>query len=77
MLTAMETKSTRSLKTLLWVVNPRLEAIRQSSVGEKVLDNNGQYITYGGQKMVAMSAETYFPVPGMNKMDSIPDERFC
>ena len=48
-----------------------LRGYRQSSVGEKVLDNNGQYITYGGQKMVSMSAETYFPVPGMNKMDSI------
>ena len=47
-----------------------LRGYRQSSVGKKELDTNGQYITYGGQKMVAISAETYFPVPFMKKTES-------
>ena len=47
-----------------------LRGFKQSSVGEKTLDTNGQYITYGGEKMVTLSAETFFPVPGMKNTDS-------
>jgi outer membrane protein insertion porin family len=47
-----------------------LRGFKQSSVGEKTLDTNGQYITYGGEKMVLLSAETFFPVPGMKNTDS-------
>ena len=47
-----------------------LRGFKQSSVGEKILDTNGQYITYGGEKMVTLSAETFFPVPGMKNTDS-------
>ena len=47
-----------------------LRGFKQSSVGEKPLDTNGQYITYGGEKMVTLSAETFFPVPGMKNTDS-------
>lgn len=46
-----------------------LRGFKQSSVGEKTLDTNGQYITYGGEKMVTLSAETFFPVPGMKNTD--------
>ena len=47
-----------------------LRGFKQSSVGEKTLDTNGQYITYGGEKMVTLSAEAFFPVPGMKNTDS-------
>ena len=47
-----------------------LRGFKQSPVGEKTLDTNGQYITYGGEKMVTLSAETFFPVPGMKNTDS-------
>ena len=47
-----------------------LRGFKQSSVGEKTLDTNGQYITYGGEKMVTLSAETFFPLPGMKNTDS-------
>ena len=47
-----------------------LRGFKQSSVGEKTLDTSGQYITYGGEKMVTLSAETFFPVPGMKNTDS-------
>ena len=47
-----------------------LRGFKQSSVGDKTLDTNGQYITYGGEKMVTLSAETFFPVPGMKNTDS-------
>ncbi len=44
---------------------------KQGSIGAKVYDAGyGDYITYGGQKKITFSAETFFPVPGMNNSES-------
>lgn len=44
---------------------------KQGSIGKKVFDSTyGDYVTYGGQKKITFSAETYFPVPGMTNSQS-------
>jgi len=44
---------------------------KQGSIGAKVYDSTyGDYVTYGGQKKITFSAETFFPVPGMKNMES-------
>ena len=44
---------------------------KQGSIGAKEYDSTyGGYVTYGGQKKITFSAETFFPVPGMKNMES-------
>ena len=44
---------------------------KQGSIGAKVYDAGyGDYVTYGGQKKLTFSAETFFPVPGMPNSES-------
>lgn len=48
-----------------------IRGFKQGSIGAKVFDSTyGGYVTYGGQKKITFSAETFFPVPGMKKMES-------
>jgi outer membrane protein insertion porin family len=48
-----------------------IRGYKQGSIGAKVFDSAyGDYVTYGGQKKITFSAETFFPVPYMKKMES-------
>ena len=44
---------------------------QEGSIGEKTYDSSYKdFVTYGGKKLVNLSAETFFPVPGMKNNDS-------
>lgn len=42
-----------------------------STLGPKVIDSNGDKISYGGNKMFSASAELLFPFPGMKRNSSV------
>ena len=43
----------------------------EGSIGEKSYDEDYKdYVTYGGKKLLNLSAETFFPVPGLRNNDS-------
>ena len=47
-----------------------IRGYKEGSVGKKEFDaNDGDFVTYGGEKMMSLSAETYFPVPFIKKSD--------
>ncbi len=48
-----------------------IRGFREGSVGEKTYDDNyGDYVTYGGGKLISFSGETFFPVPFMKNNES-------
>ncbi|MDC0422709.1 outer membrane protein assembly factor BamA [Methylophilaceae bacterium] len=49
-----------------------IRGFKDGSVGKKVYDTNYKdYITNGGKSTLQLSAETFFPVPGMKRSESI------
>ena len=47
-----------------------VRGFKEGAIGKKTYDSNaGGYVTYGGEKMVTFSAETYFPPPFFKKSD--------
>lgn len=48
-----------------------IRGFSEGSVGKKTFDSNsGDFVTYGGKKMVNFGAESYFPVPFMKQSES-------
>ena len=48
-----------------------IRGYKEGSVGKKTFDtNSGDWVTYGGRKMVSFGVETYFPVPFMKQADN-------
>jgi len=45
-----------------------IRGYKEGSVGKKTFDSNsGDWVTYGGRKMVNFGVDTYFPVPFMKQ----------
>jgi len=43
---------------------------KEGSVGKKTYDSNsGEWVTYGGEKMLTLGVETYFPMPFLKKSE--------
>lgn len=48
-----------------------IRGYKEGSVGKKTFDSNsGDWVTYGGRKMVSFGVETYFPVPFVKQADN-------
>jgi outer membrane protein insertion porin family len=48
-----------------------IRGFKEGSVGKKTYDSNsGDWVTYGGDKILTFTAETYFPVPFVKKADN-------
>jgi len=48
-----------------------IRGYKEGSVGKKTFDSNsGDWVTYGGRKMVSFGVETYFPIPFMKQADN-------
>jgi outer membrane protein insertion porin family len=48
-----------------------VRGFKEGSIGKKTLDSNsGDWVTYGGDKMINFSVETFFPVPFMKQADN-------
>ena len=48
-----------------------IRGFKEGSVGKKTYDSNsGDWVTYGGDRVLTFSAETFFPVPFVKKADN-------